>query len=336
MLTGAFATHPLPKKDQFAAWRDWYGSVYETEPGDPDAQGFEAASANWTLGGFTVSQDHSQAHAVARSKSFIRRNAVDHWAVTVSKNADREITVRDERFRVRAGVPFILSLGEEMHINQPQADSRLRLLLSRDAFGDLAQLLDAVAGRPLDTPQGTFLVEFLLLLKDNLSSLTLEDASQLRNAIKATLEFCLAPSADRSERTDRPANATIMARVRRAVTEHLCSPALGIEKLCREAAISRSQLYRVLELEGGVARYIQRSRLSKSLSILCDSSNVIPINRIAEMFCFADSSTFSRLFRREFGVSPKEVRALSLSGLTFVPLPAKHDVHSFRDCLRFF
>lgn len=336
MLTGTFATHRLPKMDQFAAWRDWYGSVYETELGDPDAEDFEAANSNWTLGGFTVCHDSSPANSVARSKSFIRRNAVDHWAVTISREADREITVRDERFRVPAGVPFLLSLGEEMHINQPQQDSRLRLLLSRDAFGELAHLLDAVAGRPLDTPHGTFLVEFLLLLKENLSRLTQEDASHLRNALKAMIEFCLAPSADRLERPIRPANATIMARVRKTVAEHLCSPSLGIEKLCRDAAISRSQLYRVLDLEGGVTRYIQRSRLSKSLSILCDSSNVVPIGRIAEMFCFADSSTFSRLFRREFGISPKEVRALSLSGLTFLPLPAKQDIHSFRDCLRFF
>ena len=54
---------------------------------------------------------------------------------------------------------------------------------------------------------------------------------------------------------------TLMERVRQAVRRNLRSPSLGPDKLCREAATSRSQLYRLLENEGGVKSYIQRRRL---------------------------------------------------------------------------
>ena len=37
--------------------------------------------------------------------------------------------------------------------------------------------------------------------------------------------------------------------------------------------------------------------------------------RSAEMLCFADGSTFSRAFRREFGMSPSDVRARASSGM---------------------
>jgi hypothetical protein len=47
------------------------------------------------------------------------------------------------------------------------------------------------------------------------------------------------------------------------------------------AATSRSQLYRLLEGEGGVARYIRRRRLSESFAILCDTSNNFSIASIA-------------------------------------------------------
>ena len=97
------------------------------------------------------------------------------------------------------------------------------------------------------------------------------------------------------------------------------------------------QLYRLLEGEGGVARYIQRRRLSESFAILCDTSNNFSIASIAETLCFADASNFSRAFRREFGMSPRDVRTASLVGLA----PAAtskgatgSETHSFADYLR--
>ena len=98
--------------------------------------------------------------------------------------------------------------------------------------------------------------------------------------------------------------------------------------------MSRSQLYRVLGSEGGVAHYIRRRRLTKSFSILCDASNAYPIAKVAEMLCFADPSSFSRAFRQEFGLTPREVRAASLAGQT-IGAPNSTDL-SFGDSLHGF
>jgi AraC-like DNA-binding protein len=94
-----------------------------------------------------------------------------------------------------------------------------------------------------------------------------------------------------------------------------------------------------LEGEGGAAHYIQHLRLSESFAILCDTSSNLPIGRIAESLCFADASSFSRAFRREFGTRPSDVRAAALVGLA--PAPASRDLpgsgaHNFSDCLRAF
>ncbi len=134
---------------------------------------------------------------------------------------------------------------------------------------------------------------------------------------------CLAPSADRMAEASGHIDLTLMERVRRAVRKNLRSPSLGPEKLCREAATSRSQLYRLLESEGGVAHYIQRRRLSESFSMLCDPSNNFPIGKVAEMLCFADGSSFSRAFRREFGMSPSDVRAGAVGGSPPMAPPKK-------------
>ena len=338
MQTTSFATHRLPRGEQFESWRDWYGSVFETTSAVAKEEGFEAANSNWTVGGLTISEVSSAPSAVRRSQSFVRRNPVDHWAVTLSSHTTSEVTTRGESFRVRAGVPFLLSLGEEMQIRRVSQDIRMQLLLSRDVFGGSAPLLDAGVGMSLDGPLGTLLGEFLFLLKKNVPTLTDKDASYLKAPVQAMVETCLMPSADRIARAERPIKATLMERVRKVVTQHLRSPSLGVATLCREAATSRSQLYRLLEDEGGVAYYIQRRRLSESFAILCNTSNDLSIVRIAEMLCFADASGFSRAFRREFGINPKELRAASVCGLSPAPPPGSDegDIQGFRDCLHSF
>jgi AraC-like DNA-binding protein len=72
--------------------------------------------------------------------------------------------------------------------------------------------------------------------------------------------------------------------------------------------------------------------------MLCDVANNRSIGKVAEILCFADGSTFSRAFRREFGMSPSDVRAMSSSGLPPAPVPKRlerSDIpRTFSDCLR--
>ena len=338
MFTGAFSTQPLPSGEQFEAWRGWYGPVFDAaSPASPHA-GFAATNDNWTVGGFTLSRVSSPPNSVTRTPSFVRRNPVDHWVITLSKQSESHVKAPSTDVEVPPGVPFILSLGHEMYIGRSKWEKRVQLLMSRDCFGAIAPLLDAASGSALDSPQGKLLADYMTLLEANLSSLPADDAVRLKDAVQAMVEACVAPSAERMVKAGSQINLTLMERVRRAVAKHLRSHTLGPDKLCREAATSRSQLYRLLESEGGVATYIQRRRLSESFAILCDVSNNLSIGRLAETLCFADASSFSRAFRREFGMSPKEVRAASLGGLS-PPMPkaaGAHGVQSFADCLRSF
>jgi AraC-like DNA-binding protein len=261
---------------------------------------------------------------------------VDHWAITLAKHSETSLEHRGISMRAPAGTPFVLSLGEEMRSARAQ-DERVQLYLARDSFRPVAAMLDAATATALTSQSGRLLAEFMLLLDRNLPELNAEDVERLPGAIQGMIAACLVPSAARIADARPLIRATLMERVRRAVNRNLRPPSLRTETLCREAATSRSQLYRLLESEGGVANYIQRRRLSESFSLLCDSANGLPIGRVAEMLCFADASTFSRAFRREFGISPSDVRAAAVSGLAPVPLrnrTSEFDSPSFSASLR--
>lgn len=338
MLAEHFDTASLPAVRQLEGWRAWYDKMFDVVPDPSNDEGFVAQNDTWSVPGITLSRVDSPANTVDRTTSVIRSNAIDHWVFTLSKQSASDVTARGGvSFEAQPQTPFILSFGEEMAIRRRTADKRIQVILARDSFVTIAPLIDAARGRTLNTSGVRMLADYMLLLEQHMPALDEETSQRLRNAVEAMLVACLAPTAKGLAAARGQISMTLMERVRQAVRRNLRSPTLGPDKLCREAATSRSQLYRLLEGEGGVARYIKRRRLSESFALLCDVKNDVSIANVAEMLCFADSSTFSRAFRREFGMSPKEVRALSYAGAPPAP-PAKEiagpTIRTFSDCLR--
>lgn len=337
MLAHHFATDALPKAQQLEAWRAWYDTIFDVAPKQPSNDDFVATNSTWTVPGLTLSRVASPPNTVSRTKSVIRHNAVDHWVITLSKESVSEVTTRGVSFEAAPKTPFILSFGDEIGIKRRQEDNRVQLLLPRDSFQAIAPVVDAARGMALNTPGGRMLADYILLLEQNVPNLEADAASRLSNAVQAMLLACLAPTSDRQQVASDQIRLTLMERVRQAVRRNLRSPSLGPAKLCREAATSRSQLYRLLEDEGGVARYIQRRRLSESFAMLCDAQNGLSIGAVADMLCFSDASSFARAFRREFGMSPTDVRAATQAGLPPAP-PSKSPLEpgalTFSDCLR--
>jgi AraC-like DNA-binding protein len=309
-----FSTQPLPLLEQYEAWRRWYRPTFDVQSLRPMLNGFLATNWNWILDGLTISRVRSPPTLVGRARSVIRRSPTDHWAITLSERSSSDVQVQDRTLEVPVGSPLILSLADEMRILRSEDDDRVQLLLSRDHFGGIAHVMESMKGTILPPSQGKLLADFMLMLERNLPNLALEDTSRIPNAAGAMVAACLAPTADRVASARRQIDLTLMERIRQVVRRNLRSPSLGPNKLCREAAMSRSQLYRVLESEGGATHYIQHRRLSESFTILCDTSNNLPIGKVAELLCFSDPSSFSRAFRQEFGVTPREVRSASLAG----------------------
>jgi AraC-like DNA-binding protein len=229
-------------------------------------------------------------------------------------------------------------LGEESESERTHVD-RVQLFMPRDVFRDIAPLLDAVRGSVLDTPLGRLLGDYLLAVERRLPELTTADLPRLTTAVHAMVAASIAPSPGRLDAARSQLEFGQLERVRQAVHKYLRSPDLGPTTLCRAVGMSRSHLYRLMESAGGVARYIHRQRLLEAHAAVCDPANTAPISGIAETFCFADASAFSRAFRREFGNSPSEVRSARLIGLPVVTSPHTGELSrsaNFGDLLRGF
>ena len=326
-------------RNQKDVWAEWFQPVFDVLAEDASRSGFAAEYSVWNLGALSLTRVSAPATRTVRTSAHIRRSPIDHWVISYCRNGSTVVSTSYSQLDARAGVPFVWSLGQVSDSRRTVSD-RLQLYLPRDAFSDIGPSLDMAVGSMLDTGLGQLLADYMLLLERNLpKNLTPEDAARLPNAIRSMVAACVVPSADRLACALPQIKLTMLEKVRQTVSRNLRSSSLGPRKLCRETAMSRSQLYRLLESEGGVASYIQRRRLSESFSMLCDTSSTLPISEIAASLCFSDPSSFSRAFRREFGGTPTDARASSRSGRP----PAKqrqqsgsHQSRMFLDCLRSF
>ena len=326
------ANHPREQRD---AWSGWFQPVFDVIANDDDKPGFNGLYKIWKAGELSLTWTEAPAARSVRQSWHLHRNPIDHWVITYCKNGPTTMSTKNGELDVRPGTPYVWSLGHASD-SRRTAMGRMQLYLPRDSFGEIRTAMDLATGTTVDGPHGALLADYILMLERNLPNIGPEEAARLPAAVQAMVGACLAPSPDRAAGAKRQIELTLMERVRLAVHRNLRSPSLGPDRLCREAAMSRSQLYRVLEGEGGAAAYIQRCRLTEGFAILCDTSNDLAIGRVAELLCFADASTFSRAFRREFGMSPSEARSATLTG--FPPAPCLKSIttgeRSYGDWLR--
>ena len=103
----------------------------------------------------------------------------------------------------------------------------------------------------------------------------------------------------------------LRARARRVARARLTDPALGPEAIAAELSVSLRTLHAAFEGSGDtVSSMVRRARLARCHQDLADA-NGGTVTEIAYRWGFSDATHFSQVFKREYGCSPREVRARS-------------------------
>jgi AraC-like DNA-binding protein len=100
-------------------------------------------------------------------------------------------------------------------------------------------------------------------------------------------------------------------RVKFYISAHLADPELSIDKLAALARCSKRYLHMIFRSENhSISDYIVQARLARCRKDLLDPRHARrSITEIAYGWGFNSSNHFSRCFKREFGMSPRALRA---------------------------
>jgi AraC family transcriptional activator of tynA and feaB len=181
------------------------------------------------------------------------------------------------------------------------------LLFPRDRVLSICPQLAELSALPSLDGSGSarLLVRYMNALA---TELPLLDHAGTLAAVNAALELLRAAVEPRVPSSRSATRAAMRAEIQRYVRTRLQDPALGPPSIARAYAMSVRALHALFEdADTSVAGLVRSERLARCLEDL-QRPNGGSVTDIAFRWGFCDAAHFSRVFKREFGATPSEIR----------------------------
>ncbi len=318
VLAERFSTASLPRAQAIDGWRARMDAWVEVQVPEPSGPGFLADSVTWHLGPIALCWTRGDGLRSVRDARRIRRDQLDHYLFALARSGEMRGVWADRSYLISSVVPTVGNMAQ-VSVCDRGASEWLMMFVARDALADCAPMLDRCMGEDLQGPLGRLLGAHMNALPQELGSLDPADAPALAQATLSLVRAAVASAQGRLETPAPPLEMLLRTRVRELIRAQLGSARLDPARVAKLSGVSRTQLYRIMEAEGGVARAIQRERLAAVRRALADPHDRRPIWAVAEANGLHDASGFSRAFRREFGTTPREFRAEAACAMPLAP-----------------
>lgn len=325
-------TTGYPLGTRMDAWARFLSPLLAPTPAIPgDTRNFEARMTAYHFGAFLLCHSHTDTIRYLRARHHIMQDGQDHYILharlqgcatlaTLTGSQPQSCPRLATSICLAPGdlgimdmsCPILLdsNTGESVTLVMPR-----RLLMPYVECATLRWHGHAIRSQ---SASGMILAQHLLTLAHAAPNLQEQEAQLLTHATVKLIATCMRLQEQSSQRScGACAWPSRQQAIREYIEMHLHQDNLDVEHLLKHQGISRSQLYRLFEPFGGVSTYIRTRRLERSLQALCSlDRSQDRISDIAYTHGFTDEAHFSRLFRRQFGCSPRHIRESWLWGDT--------------------
>lgn len=186
----------------------------------------------------------------------------------------RLIFLRKQRKITKEKLSFFINTAGALHTPLLQARGNLRKVMQKEALSREGKQ---------EIRQAQTSIEILMRLSNEL----------------VNFEW-IALHADNGEERD------FIEQVREQIEQHINEPTFNVDSLCTSLNMSRTSFYnKIKELtDKAPGDYIRQVRLKRAAQLLKERHH--SITEVAEMTGFNDTKYFREVFKKQFGVTPRE------------------------------
>ncbi|RXZ31101.1 helix-turn-helix domain-containing protein [Oxalobacteraceae bacterium CAVE-383] len=305
---------------QAPAWSDYVGRILDVPINRSQVEsGFRGEIDSYVLSDMIYLDCRTDPFAQVRTASRISTDGVRNYVFHVAVEGIIETATGPGRQRKSAQfVPGILALdlNQTMHMVRPTYARVLAFFLPRAMVEAEIPDAESIHGRVIGytSPLTRLILDHLQMLCRRLPALS---PAEIETTIRVCAQLIIAAFAKQArlgEKTRAAAHAAVRNEVQGYINVNLHQRKLSPESVLGLFRLPRASLYRMFEHEGGLGAYIRNCRLRAAADELVEFPKMA-IMEIAYGLCFSSASDFTRAFRRSYGMSPQDFRALALDML---------------------
>lgn len=313
-----------PVRDQFSFWHDVICDVFipmrprRLTPGVGFASGVDARPLGDVSRAIVWSQPQETSHGPREAErsegEFYFVNLQVSGQCVVRQGGRESLATPGQLWFVDGRAPFRLDFTSQWRLISYRVPRELLSL----------RLSSPGQGTALPIDGGSGIGGLAATMMRSMWELDEPDSLQVRAELEQSFSTVISAALGAQDRGEVAQDA-LRADVLRFVAASLGDPGLSVVSVCRRFAISPRRLHRLFEgQEHTFAETVRTMRLKRCARLLADPQNRSTITDIALRHGFTDPASFSRAFRRSFGIAPREIREQGVGGVNLPLTPAQN------------
>ena len=275
---------------------------------------FIGSISTFSRGGLPLASLRTNAGLIKRPKARADHDDDQHCFLVSQRSGYCQITQNGQSFQLAPGELLLMDSVGSIDITPFGLIEHASLSLSRaevcKQFGNQPKTFGKISSSKACGRMLHVLMD--QLCKDALNGEgAVGEGQALQSAFISLLGSAFEQEDDERDDCGGLQGSNLRSYVQKVIDESLTQPGLSPVGLATRLNISVRHLYRLFEeQDDSVCRYIQRARLKRSADDLTNPFlRSESITSIAYKWGFTDSAHFSRSFKKQFEVSPKDFRA---------------------------
>jgi len=306
------STDGIPAADRLAFWRDTV--LKRTQPhAVRNGQPFEARLKRIVLERCELVEHASDAVQALRAPGRSRFEGGDDIAVELMRECRSALLDHDGEHRLKADDLYVVDFAKPMQVIRSRHCSSGIVLSRRRVIEVMGEDLSSLAGRRI-AARG-----MAGILRQHLKS-TMDEAPYMSGAERVVATTAAAEMALAILQSTRVGACDaeqfidgFHVAASRLIDRHCGDPDLTPDRVASGLGCSRASLYRVFARRGeGVAEAIWSARIERAWRLLTSPEGAgLRISDVAMLCGFRELPTFTRMFKRRYGVTPRDTRQRS-------------------------